>query len=562
MKFSSFFKTLLPLFVLLLNSGILYSQEEFTRAHCDKLIAQGNAALNVKRDAGKALEHFTKAEFMAEKMNWNDKLAAIKTGLGNTYSMLSNYGDALGYYQQALKLAEDSKNDKSIASVLGNLGLMYAEQEDYETALRYYQRANIVATSKSLESTPIPLAINISDIYNILGDYKQARKYLDNVKGIVAKTDFEQVWKVNYAETYLVEGDLTKAQKLAEDLISSEGNRNTEGCYDCIVELLSKIYTKQQKTDKAIHFAGLGLKHSSELVNRVRLYQRISDLYIQKGQFHTAIKYRDSAASTKDSMAILINRGLFEANKVKMKVQEYQTQLQITQQKQQTQQNLFIALIVAGFVASYLIYRGLKSKIVRQNQEKLITKLEFDQKKKEQLIVEKELENTKNNALLDQEVYKNSIAEKNRQLSAKALYLSIRNELIENTISSLGSIPEVAKNKAVADQIKLLTTHLKSDAEWEDFISHFEKTNPSFLQRLKQKHPELNPKDIRFICCIFMNLDTKEVSNIFNITYDAAHKRKHRIMEKMAVTNSLYEYLVKMDFELNETNLLSDKLQF
>ena len=48
-----------------------------------------------------------------------------------------------------------------------------------------------------------------------------------------------------------------------------------------------------------------------------------------------------------------------------------------------------------------------------------------------------------------------------------------------------------------------------------------------------------------------MNLDTKEIANIFNITYDAAHKRKHRIAEKMKVSDiSLYEYLIKLDFDL------------
>ena len=54
-----------------------------------------------------------------------------------------------------------------------------------------------------------------------------------------------------------------------------------------------------------------------------------------------------------------------------------------------------------------------------------------------------------------------SIAEKNRTLSAKALYLSGRNELIEEVIGSL----ENSGNKEVQPAVKKLKSYLKSDAE-------------------------------------------------------------------------------------------------
>lgn len=553
---------LFALFVTLLGTSGLFgnNQDGNTPEECEQLITKGNEAIN-KRDLPKALEYFIKAEGMAEKMQWKDKLVPIKTGLGITHSLLSNFGDALGYYQQALEIAEASANDKDIARVLTNLGLVYAEERDYDTALRYYQRAYLLVNSKNAKDNKIGLAINISDVYNILGDYKQARKYLEEVRGLPKSEGYEQIWQVNYAESYMIEGDFATAQKMMEDLVPKVDSQNDGNCYVCVTELLSKIYSKQNKTDLAIHFAGVGLKSTLEMVDKVRLYGQLSKLHLQKGQCDIAIKYKDSAAAAKDSMAVRINRGLFESNKVKMNVQEYQNQLDINQQKQQTQRNFFIGIIIVSLVVSLSIYRGLKSKIFRQNQDKLITRLELEKKNKEQLIIEKELENTKSNSLLNQELLKNSIAEKNRELSAKALYLSIRNELIENTINSLTAMPEVAKNAAVSDHIKVLTRHLKSDADWEDFITQFENTNPALIKILKRKHPDLNAKDIRFICCIFMNLDTKEIGNIFSITYDAAHKRKHRIMEKMHIVDtSLYEYLVKLDFDLGNASAGQDMI--
>ena len=77
---------------------------------------------------------------------------------------------------------------------------------------------------------------------------------------------------------------------------------------------------------------------------------------------------------------------------------------------------LFIFAVVFVLVVFWFIYRGLKNRITKQKQEKIIAE-------NEKKILNLELNNLTNN-----------IAEKNRKLSAKALYLSGRNELIEEVI--------------------------------------------------------------------------------------------------------------------------------
>ena len=86
---------------------------------------------------------------------------------------------------------------------------------------------------------------------------------------------------------------------------------------------------------------------------------------------------------------------------------------------------------------------------------------------------------------------------------------------------------------------------IKSDNEWEDFIKHFEEVNQGFLSDVKEKHPELNANDLRFISYVYMNLTTKEIAAILSITAGACRKRKERISKKMNLTDSskLYDYL-------------------
>src|SRR5699024_3543963 len=148
-----------------------------------------------------------------------------------------------------------------------------------------------------------------------------------------------------------------------------------------------------------------------------------------------------------------------------------------------------------------------------------------------------------------QERLKNKIGEKNRQLSAKALYLSNRNEIISEIINSLTEISIVAKNQPVSNYIRTLKNYLRTDTEWDDFIKHFEKVNPEFLKALKHRHPKLSKKDIRFLCYVYMNLDTKEICAVFNITPNACRKRKRRLIEKLGLEEkeNLYDYLLKIN---------------
>lgn len=562
MKANCTFKILL-FCILFVGKLEVIAQNKTAEKECTAIQTKGVEELG-KGNNIKALEYFTQAEILIKKENLKVSLFWIKNNTGLVYTNLANYGEALGYYNEALALIKDSVNAvRERSSVLNNIGVLYTYEKDFKTAIDYFKQAYPLPDEKKQGYVKRMLAINLADSYNRLGDYKEARRYLNEVQHIPESVYDGQLWKVNYAETLILEGKLIEAEKMMWALIKEPDIKSTDGCYECVVELLSKIYDKQDRITLAIEYAKKGIENLPEIENRVKFYNLLSALYYKNKEYNNYKKYNDLLLAAKDSLAATTNRGLFESNKVKLKVQEYQNELESKTQKQKTQQNLFILIIILGLVVCLSVYRGLKNKITRQDQEKTIIErnqeiinLELKQRKKEQQLTETELQNIKSESLLKQEQLKNKIAEKNRELSAKALYLSIRNELIEDTINSLTVIPEVTTNISVSEHIKILKGHLKSNAGWEDFISHFEKINPIFLKRLKKKHPNLNGKDIRFVCCVFMNLDIKEVSSIFNVTYNAAKKRKQRIKEKMGIDEeaSLYEYLLKLDSNIGSVD--------
>ena len=191
--------------------------------------------------------------------------------------------------------------------------------------------------------------------------------------------------------------------------------------------------------------------------------------------------------------------------------------------------------------------KNKQKKLIAERNEHILA-LELEKEKRELLLVEKQFNENSALSLLEQERLKNEVELKNRKLSAKALYLSGRNIMIEEVLSGLTELLHASKNNSLVEYIETLKNHLKTDNEWDSFITHFEEVNQGFLISLKAKHPNLTSNDIRFLSYIYMNLSTKEIASMLNITQDSCRKRKERISAKMELEKdiNLYDYLASM----------------
>lgn len=519
------------IFILMIWPGVIFGQDKPLKGatEFDKLNNLGEKAYAGGNNS-EAIKNFTNAEFVAQKNNLIRHEIVAKFNIGKVYSQISNYGEALKYYLQALNIANKHPEFKDVRlTILSNIGGLYENEKDYESALKYLTKAyNGAAEIKSSYNRYLS-GVNISDIYNHLKDYKKAREYLNSIKDIPVTKELELVWHVNYAESFFVEGRTNEAQKIMEELLKSVDKKNEKTCYLCVVNLLSKIYTKKNNLDKAIFYAKIGLENSHSIGDSIESYELLSQLYFKKKDYNDAFKYKDLLLKAKDSLSVSINRSLFETNKAKLKIKDYQAEVKHHLETQKAERDLFIIIIVLCLCMFFFTYRGLRSRLIKQKQEKIIA--ENNQK-----IADLEMENLNNN-----------IAEKNRKLSANALYLSGRNELIEEIIDSLSEIPAIHLNENATATIKNLKSHLKVDDEWDDFITYFEQVNPEFLKALQNEDFQFTASEIRFICYMYMNLDMKEISAIFNITIEAAKKRKQRIAKKLNIDmDIMYEYLLKM----------------
>lgn len=534
------------LFVCLLATG--FRAPVNTREACEQLIEEAR-----KDDSNKnytaALEKLLRAEAIATEYHWKDLMSNVKNHIGLIYVYFSNYGEALNYFQESLEIAQ---NDESLHNnkvlTLSNIGFLYAKEKKYEEALVYLNKAFGLAEKDNMERLQKGIANNIANIYNELQQPEKSLKILLEVANNEADETVDFLWEAIYIRALFINGQITEAKDKANQL---EEKLNSDAfsdkvCHVCLNDLLSKIHAKLSNTDTAIHYAKIVLNSTDELIDKVEQYKNIAELYLQKGDYLTTIQYKDSVLIATDLLSTLINSQLYEANKIKFKVSEYQNELYLKKKQQRTERQLFVVVIIFGLITLFLMVKIFRNKVVKQKHKAVITGLELEKEKKEHLLVEKELETVR----LKQQQLKHEIAEKNRELFARTLYLSNRNELIQNIISSLENTPTAKQNKETIEQIKIIKNFLRTDNQRDDFIKHFENVNPDFLSQLKHTHPQLTANDVRFLCYVYMNLSLKEICMVFNITYNACIIRKQRIMDKMGLDKkevALYDYLLSLN---------------
>jgi hypothetical protein len=553
------FSTILILLLFIPHRMQAQGEVVNTLAECHRLTEKGKN-FAARGDNAIALEYLTRAELIAKKNNRARELIKIKNEIGKSYAAMSNFGDAMSYYMQALSFAKkDPAMEDYSLWIMNNIGVLYHTENEVDMALKYYRQAYTVAASKNYQDLKTTLALNIADIYNSQRNFKEAKKYLLAVKNEPAKEKFKIAWKINYAESIFLENNIQEAEIMLNKILRNINIDTEVDSYVATTLLLSRIADKKNYTSSAIDFAKKGLHKTPILSDQVIIYDQLSMLEIKQGNYKDALKYKDSARIIEDSISSVMKRGLYESNKVKLKIQEYQNESKLFREKQQAERTIFIIGIIFSIITSLFIYRTLKNRITKQKQEKVIAdnqqkiialelekrNLELEKRNNENLLLEQQMREKETNAMLEQERLKNEIDARNRKLSAKALNLSGRNELIEDIIDSFSQNAKLRNDPALSRYIRDLKKLLKTDDEWDNFIIHFEEANNHMLKRIHTQHPSLTSNDLRFIAYLYMNLSYKEIAVIFNITPVACGKRKERIAAKMNIPKniSIYSYI-------------------
>lgn len=537
------------LFLILFFPILVYGN---TQEACDKLIATAVEAMQQK-DYSRSLELLADARTMAQKNNWHKQHFLALNNMGANYYSMLDYGEALNYYLDAYTLAIKELDVQQEMTVLNNIAILFLREKNYKRAIEYLEKAYLLANRIDDQKKIALYAVNLGLASNSNNDLDKATLYLK--KAISLKNENPAVIiqaKIGLADNYLLRKEYSKARELSLELMEHKEMNQVSDLKLTVLLILSKVFEAEGDIQNAKAYAINALDNPTNIENRILVYEQLAGIYTKSGEFQFALNAKDTLLNLNDELNKIKNGKLYETNKVKFEIQNYQRELQSNTEKLAQQRKNYLLLLGGSVIAILLIGWALRNSFIRNKQNKIIHErnqkliaLELEKKQSDNLLLEKQIQEKETRSLLEEERLKNEIETRNRKLSAKALYLSERNELIATIIQNLTNNPDLKDNKTIKEQIKKLKSLLNTEDEWDEFIKHFEEVNHGFLMSLKARHPELNANDIRFLTYIYMNLSHKEIASLLSITPEACRKRKERISKKMALEDStqLFSYL-------------------
>ncbi len=533
----------------------LYGLNSFGQEDTRQLILNGIDAM-YEMDYETSLELLTKAKTQAEVNNNAENLFLAINNIGANYFSMLDYGEALDNYLEAYTIAIKSLEPSHEMIILNNIALLYSKDNKYEKAVEYFSEAYNLALKNNKPISRGIYAVNLGDVYNKQGNLKSAEKYLLEAIELVKEDDRLLIdAQLSLANNYYLKRDFTEAKKLLFKLNEQLNDKEFIGQKIEVQLILSKIFLKEKDNLKATEYAFNALNEEVNIENKIEIYKQLSSIYSNSKLFEKALSTKDSLLKFQNELHQIKNGRLYETNKVKFEIQNYQKELKAQQEKIKTQQKTFYTVLLSSFIIILLIGWALRNSYITIKQRKDLHKrskeimsLELEKERTENLLLEKQLKEKETQLLLEQEQLKNEIESKNRKLSAKALFLTDRNKLVKTIIRDLETSDNVKGEQVLNDHIRNLKGFLRTDTEWESFVRHFEEVNQGFLNNLKQKHSTLNANDIRFISYLYMNLSLKEISSILSITPEACRKRKERVSKKLELkeSNQLYNYLSRI----------------
>ncbi|GGE40191.1 helix-turn-helix and ligand-binding sensor domain-containing protein [Psychroflexus planctonicus] len=196
----------------------------------------------------------------------------------------------------------------------------------------------------------------------------------------------------------------------------------------------------------------------------------------------------------------------------------------------------FYALILLIII---LIVHFVYKQYYKQQKKKL-------QEKANQELELKELEAQRKIMRINNDKLKQDIENKNRELAISTMSLIKKNEFLAAIKTDLKQVN--VKDQKLEKVLKTINKNLNNSDDWSFFEEAFNNADKDFLKKIKSKHPSLTPNDLRLCAYLRLNLTSKEIAPLFNISTRSVEVKRYRLRKKMDLPReaSLTNYILEI----------------
>jgi len=182
---------------------------------------------------------------------------------------------------------------------------------------------------------------------------------------------------------------------------------------------------------------------------------------------------------------------------------------------------LAAALTIGGFL--FVFYRQKEA----YNREMMKAESEILQLKNEKLETEIEIKNSK--------------------LMFSSVQMAHKKEILTNIKEEMAQTKDDPKK--LRQVLRMLDKELEGEDYWKEFNLYFDKVDKQFLKSIKKQNPKLTQNDMRLCSLIRLNLSTKEIASLLNVSVRGVEQSRYRLKKRLDLDSSqdLVKYI--SDFE-------------
>ena len=199
--------------------------------------------------------------------------------------------------------------------------------------------------------------------------------------------------------------------------------------------------------------------------------------------------------------------------------------------------NLFISAYVSLFLFFIYVLHITSKRYYKRQRERLIDKAQKE-------LALKELESSQAIIKINNEKLRNDIENKNRELAISTMNIIKKNEFLSSIKTELIK-SDVSKNSSV---VKIIDKNLNNTDDWKLFQEAFNNADKDFLKKMKSMHSDLTPNDLRLCAYLRLNLSSKEIAPLLNISPRSVEVKRYRLRKKMSLPHdaNLTNYILEI----------------
>ena len=460
---------------------------EYQNGYFDALMNIGIAYLDLG-NLKEALDHFKQANCMAIYL-YNPELQARSAFfLGNVHNYLDNFEKAMSFFKESLELYKSVDNLRWQGILTNAIGVVLSRAGDRNAGLVEFKKALVIFEGNDLEKESATPINNIGEHYLQDGLPEQAIVYYH------------------------------KSLELNEKYSMLRGQ---------VISLLNLglSHRKMDKYDQALDYFNESLvmaKQEQFLAEVYDIYKEIASTYEKMGISDKSLEYYQKYSILKDSFLgreqeaqiaeLLIE---FETEKQERALIETKKEIFELRQHQRFQRLLLVVSIIGLLAAVGLVFLFYSRNQVRQQ------------------LIESKLENKG----LESKKLKEELAFKQKDLTNFALDIARKNEFSQKIHDGLNLIHSSSNVDFRKDKIKelliLTSNHLKVNDDIREFQMNVETVNQDFFNRLTEQFPELTSTDKQLCGLLRLNLSTKDIASIRNISPKSVEMSRYRLRKKL-----------------------------